>query len=114
MILTNQLGKLKEKSTYKVLLLPEAKEDIREAAVWYEKQQKGLGKRFTEEIKTKVDFLKQNPTAVSVWHNSVRVAVLNIFPFLIHYLLEEEDSKIVIIAVFHSSRNPELWSKRNK
>jgi hypothetical protein len=35
---------------YKSTILPLAKEDIREAALWYNAQQKGLGKKFTSEI----------------------------------------------------------------
>jgi hypothetical protein len=31
---------------FKSIILPLAKEDIREAAKWYNKQQEGLGKRF--------------------------------------------------------------------
>jgi hypothetical protein len=32
---------------YSVIMLPLAKQDIKEAALWYNKKQKGLGKRFT-------------------------------------------------------------------
>jgi hypothetical protein len=41
---------------YKSIILPLAKEDVREAAQWYNKQQKGLGKRFTTEVREKVHF----------------------------------------------------------
>lgn len=36
-----------------VIMLPPAKEDIREAAMWYNHRQKGLGKRFTSEVRKK-------------------------------------------------------------
>jgi hypothetical protein len=39
----------------------------------------------------------------------VRTAVLDVFPFMIHYLIDEPGKKIVIIAVLHTSRNPEIW-----
>ncbi len=48
---------------YKSVILPLSKEDIREAALWYNEQQKGIGKRFTEEVREKVHFIRQNPKA---------------------------------------------------
>jgi hypothetical protein len=36
---------------YKTVILPLAKEDIQEAAKWYNKRQNGLGKRFTTEVR---------------------------------------------------------------
>jgi hypothetical protein len=46
---------------YKAVILPLAKEDILEAAIWYNKQQKGLGKRFTTEVREHVHFIRQKP-----------------------------------------------------
>ena len=38
---------MKSKKNYKAVISDSAKADIKEAANWYNKQQKGLGKRFT-------------------------------------------------------------------
>jgi hypothetical protein len=38
---------------YKSIILPLAKEDIREAAKWYNKKSQGLGKRLTAEVRGK-------------------------------------------------------------
>jgi len=40
---------------YKAIISPKAKEDIEEAAHWYNERQKGLGKRFTQEVHSKID-----------------------------------------------------------
>lgn len=37
----------------KVIILPLAKEDLKEAKVWYENKLKGLGKRFLAEVDKK-------------------------------------------------------------
>jgi plasmid stabilization system protein ParE len=97
---------------YKSIILPLAKEDIREAALWYNKQSKGLGKRFTAEVREKVRFIRQNPQASNVRYEDVRTVVLNIFPFMIHYTIDESNKTVIISAVFHTSRDPELWKKR--
>jgi plasmid stabilization system protein ParE len=97
---------------YKSIILPLAKEDIREAALWYNKQSKGLGKRFTTEVREKVHFIKQNPKATNIRYDVVRTALLNVFPFMIHYTVDEGNKTVIVSAALHTSRNPELWEKR--
>ena len=97
---------------YKSVILPLAKEDVREAAKWYNKRQNGLGKRFTAEVREKVHFIRQNPKASNVRYDDVRTAVLNVFPFMIHFTVEEKNKTIIVSAVLHTSRDPEIWKKR--
>ena len=97
---------------YKSIILPLAKEDIREAAKWYNKRQNGLGKRFTAEVREKVHFIRQNPKASNVRYNSVRTAVLNVFPFMVHFTIDEKNKTVIISAVLHTSRDPEIWKKK--
>lgn len=97
---------------YKSLILPLAKEDIQEAAKWYNKQQKGLGKRFTAEVRENVHFIMKNPKASNVRYNSVRTAVLNVFPFMIHFTVDEKNKTVIVSAVLHTSRYLELWKNR--
>ena len=97
---------------YKALILPLAKEDIREAARWYNDQSPGLGKKFTEEVRNIVRYIKQNPQACSIRYNQVRTAVLKVFPFMVHYTIEESNRTIIVSAVLHTSRDPEVWKKR--
>ena len=97
---------------YKSNILQLAKEDIREAALWYEEKQTGLGKRFTQQVREKVSFIKENPKACNVRYDNVRTAILNAFPFMLHYVIDENNKTVIISAVLHTSRNPELWKKR--
>ncbi len=97
---------------YKSIILPLAKEDIREAARWYNERQIGLGKRFTAEVREKVHFIRQNPKASNTRYDGVRTAVLNVFPFMLHFTIDGKNKTIIISAVLHTSRNPELWKNR--
>jgi plasmid stabilization system protein ParE len=97
---------------FKVVILPQAKKDIHEAAQWYHTKQPGLGKRFTGEVRSKVNFIERNPMACAKKYDDVRTAVLNIFPFLVHYTIDEIKNVIVISAVLHTSRNPNIWENR--
>ncbi len=97
---------------YKSIILPLAKEDIREAAKWYNKQQNGLGKQFTAEVRENVHFIRQNPKASNVRYKNIRTTVLNVFPFMIHYTIDEKNKAIIISAVLHTSRDPKIWDER--
>lgn len=97
---------------YKAIILPLAKEDISEAALWYNEKQQGLGKRFTAEVRETVHFLKQNPEACNIRFNGVRTAVMNVFPFMLHYVVDESNKSVLVSAVLHTSRNPDLWNDR--
>jgi plasmid stabilization system protein ParE len=96
----------------KSIILPLAKEDIREAARWYNKQSPRLGKKFTAEVRENVRFIRQNPTACNIRYDKVRTAVLKVFPFMIHYTIDEASKTVVISAVLHTSRDPKEWKKR--
>ena len=53
---------------WKVVARPQAEDDIREAAEWYETHRVGLGSEFTEEILTVFDALEINPLLHSRRH----------------------------------------------
>ena len=64
------------------------------------------------EVREKVYFIRQNPEASNVRYNNVRTVVLNMFPFMIHYILDEKNKTIINSAVLHTSRDPKLWESR--
>ena len=88
--------------------------DIQETSEWYEMQLKGLGLRYKAQTKKQINSLKKNPYLFSIKYNEVRCRKISKFPFLIHYIINEELKLITVFAVFHTSRNPEIWKKRNK
>ncbi len=94
---------------YKSIILPSAKQDIKESAQWYNKKQRGLGKRFISYVRKKVKFICQNPTATAVRYNNTRCAVLDVFPFMLYYSIDEEQELVIVSAVLHTSRGPERW-----
>jgi plasmid stabilization system protein ParE len=97
---------------YKSLILPLAKEDVRDAVRWYNKQSPGLGRKFTQEVRDIVRYIRQNPQACNIRYNDVRTAVLKVFPFMLHYTIDQSSKMVIISAVLHTSRDPEVWKKR--
>jgi plasmid stabilization system protein ParE len=98
---------------FKAIILPLAKQDIKEAAHWYNKRQPGLGRRFTQHVRQKVNFIRQTPKAVSVRYDNVRTAVLDVFPYMVHFVQDEENQLVIISAVLHTAQDPENWHKRD-
>lgn len=94
------------------MILPLAKQDINEAAMWYNAKQKGLGTRFTQRIRNKVHSICRYPKATAIRYDSTRTSILDIFPYMIHYTINESQKTVIISAVFHTSLNPEMWGNR--
>lgn len=92
--------------TYKVVFSPDALHDIHDACSWYNLQQKGLGKRLVTDIKKIVSIIKQNPFHASVKFDNIRTASCKAFPYAVHYKIDEINSKIRIVSIFHFSRKP--------
>jgi plasmid stabilization system protein ParE len=88
--------------------------DIQETSEWYEMQSKGLGLRYKNQTKKQINSLRGNPYLFAIKYNEVRCRKIEKFPFLIHYTIEEELNIITVFAVFHTSRNPEIWRRRNR
>jgi plasmid stabilization system protein ParE len=97
---------------YKPVILPLAKLDIQEAAKWYNERQTGLGKRFLTHIRETVYYIRKNPKAVAIRYNSVRTVLLNSFPYMIHFSVDDAQKKVVILAILHTARNPKTWATR--
>jgi len=100
---------VKLKMSYKVNISDSAKTDIKEATLWYNKQQKGLGKDFTQNIKECVKIIQLQPKSFQVRYKNCRAGIPDKFPYLIVYNINKDNKTISIIAVFHSSQNPEKW-----
>jgi plasmid stabilization system protein ParE len=90
------------------------KEDIKEAVNWYNKAQNGLGTRFLKNVKEKINSVAENPETIQIRYNYVRIAVVNTFPYTIHFQFNIQQNTILILGIFHTSKNPENWTERLK
>jgi toxin ParE1/3/4 len=90
--------------------LQQAKDESEESKEYYESIRPGLGKEFAEEVDFTLQRIQENPEQFPEVYNSVRKALLNRFPFCIFFRIKE--TIIQIIAIFHTSRNPDKWKGR--
>ena len=98
---------MKSKKDYKVIISDSAKADIKENASWYNKCKTGLGKRFTQSIKECIKSILLQPESFQIRYKNNRAAIPYKFPYLVIYYIDYGNETISIIAVFHSSQNPD-------
>lgn len=94
---------------YDLRILPSAKQDISNAAKWYNNQLPGLGKKFITQFRRKAEIIRENPETYSIKHNNVRTAMLDSFPYMVHYFIDRIQNVVLISAVLHTSRKPGLY-----
>lgn len=99
---------------FKLKIDADALNDIQETFDWYELRLKGLGLRYKNQAKKQINSLKKDPYIFSIKYNEIRCRKIEKFPFLIHYLINEKTNMVTVFAVFHTSRNPEIWNTRPK
>lgn len=98
--------------SYTLQLTLAAQDDLTEAVSWYDEKSEALGDRFLEAVHATFLLLEQHPSSYQKRFKNVRQILIKQFPFALHYLLEEPSKTVTVIAVLHTSRNPQIWKDR--
>jgi plasmid stabilization system protein ParE len=93
-----------------VVFLNEAEQELLEAALFYEKQARGLGKNFMEEVYQSIEHIVNFPLNSQKLTDDIRRKLLKRYPFGVLYRIDSET--IVIIAVMNLKRKPFYWLNR--
>ncbi|MDX2191644.1 MAG: type II toxin-antitoxin system RelE/ParE family toxin [Bacteroidota bacterium] len=97
-------------------ILPFAEIDLQESVDWYALRQPGLEADLLTDTRKTIQFINQNPYAYQVKYKrkglQIRKAPANRFPFVVVYFIDENVQCIIIIAIWHTSRNPKKIKKR--
>jgi len=91
---------------YELILLLKAKKELIDSWKWYESRQSGLGNRFEAEVFRSFGLIIKNPKHYPQKTLALREIGVRVFPFLVIYTIDERRKKIVIVSIFHTSRNP--------
>ena len=91
---------------YKMIILAEARLDFKKSFEGYKDIHPKLGERFKNSFKESLKIIKSNPLSFQIRYKNNRVILLEKFPYLIHFSVD--DKLIQIKAVFHTSRNSEI------
>ena len=90
---------------------PEARQDLREAADFYESRRDGLGSEFAVEVGVGIARILDDPARWPEVERGIRKYRLDRFPYGIFYRAAGAQD-VEIIAVFDLRRRPGSWSDR--
>ena len=90
--------------------LPEARDELWEAALYYASQEEGLGLRFRGEVAHVIQCILADPYLWRERAGGYRRVNCPVFPYYVAYFIRGET--ILIAAVAHGHRRPNYWKDR--
>lgn len=96
---------------YRRIIRLEADAEVAEAVRWYEGQEPGLGREFLRAFRAATAVLRRNPFLYQVVVERAHRVLPRRFPYGVFY--EVHGSDVVVLACFHTSRDPEEWHGRS-
>ena len=81
------------------------------AVAWYDAQQPGLGPAFEAAVQTILAVIAGQPDRYPVSARDIREAPVGRFPYCVYYRVRV--GRVVVVAVFHQSRDPAEWQSRS-
>ena len=95
---------------FSIELSDEAEVDFDKSYEFYYEDSSKVADTFFKRINLGFENIKQNPNTFPIAYKDVRKFVVKKFPFVIYYRII--NTVIQVIAIFHTSRNPEIWNER--
>lgn len=99
-----------KKNLYKLRLSDDAENDFDCSYQYYLKISKKVADNFLKLIDSSFKQINSNPLSYPVVFENIIKYIVKKYPFVVYY--EVTSNSIEIIAVFHSSRNPQVWKNR--
>jgi plasmid stabilization system protein ParE len=94
----------------KLILAPEAEQDLSQAYSWYESQRIGLGEEFLTSVDACIQSICRTPEMHQTVHENYRRGLVRRFPYAVFY--EYENDTVTVYCIFHTSRDPKKWQSR--
>ena len=94
----------------RLIVRPEAEDEMADAFDWYEERVPGLGSDFLLCVDAVFNAIVRNPLQFPRIHRIARRALTRRFPYEVFFV--EDDERVVILSVFHAKRNPKRWQER--
>lgn len=94
----------------RVVFHPDALQELRDQALFYEERSAGLGKRFVSQVQAAVGLVASMPGIGSNWRHGTRRVFPKDFPHSVVYRVMSD--RLVILAVAPFRRKPGYWRDR--
>jgi plasmid stabilization system protein ParE len=100
----------------RVELHPEARAELRSAALWYEERRSGFGDRLIERLNEAFSRVSAAPEIYASWPGTahapipIRRAGVEQFPYFVAF--EVHADHVLVLAIAHGKRRPLYWLAR--
>ena len=89
---------------------PDADEELLNSRSWYARKRLGLDAEFMRCVDEAIMRIKRNPRRFPIALRQARKATIKRFPYTLYF--EANETEIMVLAVFHAKRDPEIWMQR--
>ncbi len=96
--------------SFPLVLRPEARREFDDGFDWYERRRPGLGVDFAACVQQVLSRIAAAPERHALVLRDIRRATVRRFPYSVFYKVEP--TQVVVLAVFHSRRDPKGWQVR--
>lgn len=96
--------------SFVVRVLAAAEADFDEALEYYRDISPQLGQNFIIQVGSSMDDLKKNPY-YQVRYDNFRMKMVKKFPYIIHYILDEERSFVYVYGIRNSYQDPNTYPR---
>jgi plasmid stabilization system protein ParE len=93
-----------------VILHPEARRELGDAARYYERRSTGSGERFMDAVESGFRQIQRSPATWRRIRGNIRRFLVKTFPYGIVYIYRDEE--IFVLAIMHVKREPDYWLGR--
>lgn len=97
-------------SAFRVVIQPEAEQDLDELYAYLEEQQSGLGFQMLSDLTETIELLEENPLLFQKIYGEMRRAVAKRFGYNLVYKVV--DLEVFILAIVHGRKDPQGWQNR--
>ena len=99
-------------NNFQVVLSRAAKTDLTRITCWYEAQSNELGKSFLSEYQAQKSRIQKGPFQYQVFIDEFRRCSIKKFPYHIYYEIAQDRKQVVIQAIYHQQRGPEVIAQQ--
>ena len=91
---------------------PEVVNDIEDVVEYYNKINTNLAISFLDRLEEAKAYIIKHPKAFQIKYKNVRTILLKQFPYHIHYIVDDVNKQIVVLAIIHAYKNPKDYTNR--
>jgi len=100
--------------TFRVIFAAEAEAELNEAIAWYDSQTDGVGQKFSSEVHSTLHEAAKVPKRFPFAGPTTQKIKVFDRPYSIYFTLLEDSAQLIVVSVFHGSRNPAELRRRLK